>query len=101
MSKAPRNPDQVALDMATMGTFLAVSCSTYQALNVLEGVADKAKDAVEDAEEIAQDYVDMGRKYGLGGILLGRSDADEKRKLLKAAAWVLRKAPGGALGGLI
>jgi len=105
MSKRARHPDQAAIDMVTVGTFLSVTAATYQGLGLIEEAVEEAKkinDAFERSEKIEElvgDIADMTKRYGPAGpIIFGRSDADEKAKVYR----VLRKylgydRPGGIL----
>lgn len=46
MSKKAKHPDQVAIDLATIGTLLAVTASTYQALDIMEKAAGEVGEAI-------------------------------------------------------
>ena len=102
MPKKPRREDQAAIDMVTVGTFLMVSCSTYQALDLIEDTAEKVKKTAEDVTDAAgnviDDVVDRTRRqidtmqgitsnvvnYGPLGVFLGKSDKDELARLARA-----------------
>ena len=105
MSKRPREPDQAAIDMVTVGTFLSVSAGTYQGLTLIEKAAEDltnisdASEKVERVADLVSDIADMTKRYGPAGpLIFGRSDADEKAKIYR----ILRKyagydRPGGIL----
>jgi hypothetical protein len=69
--------------MMTVGGVIVGACGTYRALSIISGALDEAghviPEKVEAARSLAEDVINMNKKYGpLGPIVLGRSDQDEK-----------------------
>lgn len=109
MPKKPKPLDQSAIDMVTIGTFLAVSGTTYHALTVLEDIIEqggdwltettesgktKAREAIDIIDEI-NDHMDPAR-------LMGAPTKEEIKSAKDAGYGFLRKylgydRPGGIL----
>lgn len=97
VSKPKRSPDQAAIDMMTVGAFLLTTCTAYRASKIIRSMMDKVEDALDkvgdsaedvsqlitDARSLKDDLQDMSGKYGpLGPVILGRTDKDEKQKVV-------------------
>lgn len=103
MPKTARRKDQSAIDMVTIGTFLSVSCATYQALTLLESIADRGEEMINKAAEHTLSTYEDIKHAGPTYLITGKSQDDEKKRMKEYIDRTLRQWPLGIgrSGGLL